>query len=103
MAEIEVPADAADADGRQAKDTIKTIVTFPLGHQPFQDDYEPTVMVGTVRAAAMTYFEVSEDPALRFYLVHDGDEAPDTKTLGDLAGHAKALKFTLAKEIVNGC
>ena len=58
--------------------------------------------VGTVRAAAMVYFEVSEDPALRFYLVHDGAEVADTTTLGDVARRAKAVKFTLAKEIVNG-
>ncbi len=101
MPEIEGLSDAGNASDK-AKDTIKTVVTFPLGHQPFQEDYEATVAVGTVRAAAMVHFEVSEDPALRFYLVHDGAEVPDTTTLGDVAGHAKALKFTLAKEIVNG-
>jgi len=102
MAEIEVPADAGDASGRKAKNTIKTVVTFPLGQRPFQEEYESTVTVGTVRAAAMVHFEVSEDPALRFYLVHDGAEVADTMTLGDVAGRAKAVKFTLAKEIVNG-
>ena len=102
MGEIEAPADAGNTSGRTAKDTIKTVVSFPLGHRPFQEDYESTVTVGVVRSAAMTHFEVNEDPALRFYLVHDGDEVSDTTTLGDVAGHARAVKLTLVKEIVNG-
>jgi hypothetical protein len=102
MAEIEAPADAGNGSGRKAKDTVKTVVTFPLGHQPFQEEYESTAAVGTVRTDAMTHFGVSEDPALRFYLVHDGAEVPNTTTLGEVAGHAKAVKFTLVKEIVNG-
>jgi hypothetical protein len=97
MKEIETPADAG-----KTKTTINVTVAFPLGHGPYDEDFAATATVGEVRAAALTHFGVVEDPALRFYLTHNGDEVADSTTVGDVAGRAKAVRFILAREVVNG-
>lgn len=86
----------------KAKATIKVTVTFPLGEGPYHDDVPPDTTVGDVRSAAMRGFGVTEDPALVFYLIHAGDRIDDGRTIGDVAGHAAAVKFTLAREIIQG-
>jgi hypothetical protein len=83
-------------------ETIKVTVTFPLAGKPFQDDVDPATTVGTVRAAAMAGFGVAEDPGLLFYLVHASDRIDDAKTVGEIAGHGAAVKFTLTRQIVQG-
>lgn len=102
MAEATAPAEAGNEKGRGPKDEIKVTVTFPLGHGPYRADHASGTTLGAVRAAAMAHFEVTEDPALRFYLIHDGLEVSDTQALGDVAGPAAAVKFTLARDIVQG-
>lgn len=82
--------------------SIKVNVTFPLANRPYHDEVSPETTVGAVRAAAMSGFVVTEDPALVFYLVHTGDRVDDAKTIGEVAGHAAAVKFTLAREIIQG-
>lgn len=102
MTKIDVPADAGDAGAHKAKATIKVTVAFPLGHGPFHGRFASNASVGDVRAAAMTHFGAVEDPALRFYLTHDGDEVSDSTTVGEVAGNANAIRFILAREVVNG-
>ena len=102
MAEsIQAKADEARDHGRS--DRIRVVVTFPLGPAgPYRDDLADEATVGTVRAAAMIHFGAVEDPGLRFYLVHDGLEVADTRTVGDVAGLARAVKFTLARDVIQG-
>lgn len=102
VTEIETPADAGNAGGRKAKTTIDVTVAFPLGQGPYHVESATITTVGEVRAAAMTHFGVVEDPALRFYLTHNGDEVADSTTVGEVAGRAKAVRFILAREVVNG-
>lgn len=99
MAETKVPDGEREQPSTSA---IQATVTFPLGREPFRADYPPETRTEMVRAAAMSYFEVVDDPALRFYLTHDGREMTGTDTVADVAGHAHAVKFTLVREIVNG-
>jgi hypothetical protein len=50
----------------------------------------------------MSGFGVVEDPGLLFYLVHASDRVDDATTVGEVAGHAGAVKFTLTRQIVQG-
>ena len=84
------------------REKIHVTVTFPLAEGPYQDQVEPSALVGTVRAAAMQGFGVTEDPGLRWFLTHDGQPVDDSHTIGDVAGHAAAVKFRLGKELVQG-
>jgi hypothetical protein len=102
VTDIESPADAGSAGGRKAMTNINVMVAFPLGHGPYHEEFAAAATAGEVRAAAMTHFGVVEDPALRFYLTHNGDEVADSTTVGEAAGHAKAVRFILAREVVNG-
>jgi hypothetical protein len=81
---------------------IKVTVTFPLAGKPYQDVVDPGTTAGTVRAAAMSGFGVVEDPGLLFFLVHASDRVDDATTIGEIAGHAAAVKFTLTRQIVQG-
>ena len=85
------------------KSTIAAKVTFPISKKgPFQEDVTADITVGAVRPAAMTYFGVQDDSQFSYVLAHDGTEASDDKTIGDIAGHAKAVTFTLIKKITQG-
>lgn len=98
---IQAVADDAKDHGRP--ETIKVTVTFPIGPGgPYRDDLADETTVGTLRAAAMNHFGATEDPGLRFYLIHDGLEIADTSTIGDVAGRARAVKFTLARDVIQG-
>ena len=81
---------------------IEVTVTFPLGETPFHGRYEESTTVGEVRTAAMKHFGVVEDPQYTYYLTHDGERQSDTTTLGSIAEHARGLKFTLVKELIQG-
>ncbi len=84
------------------KDEIKITVTFPLGLKPYQDTFAAATTVGSVRSAAMAGFGVVEDPGLAFYLVHANQRVDDSTTIGAIAGHAAAVKFTLTREVIQG-
>lgn len=94
-------ASTAAATGK-GKTTINVTVAFPLGQGPFHDSVEPAVTAGALRQVAMTYFSAVDDPALRFYLTHDGDEVADATTIGEVAGKARAVRFILARDVING-
>lgn len=81
---------------------IRVTVTFPLAGRPYQDEVELSTTAGAVRAAAMSGFGVVEDPGLLFFLVHASDRVDDATTIGEIAGHAAAVKFTLTRQIVQG-
>jgi len=94
---------AQDDRDRGRPETIKVTVTFPIGAGgPYRDDVADEATAGTVRAAAMTHFGAAEDPGLRFYLVHNGLEVADTTAIAEVAGRARAVKFTLARDVVQG-
>src|SRR5438132_889033 len=82
---------------------IDVTVTFPLAHgQPFHGKHAPETTAGTVRAEAMSYFGIQEEPNSTYYLTHGGSRVDDGATLASIAGKAEAVKFTLVKELVQG-
>jgi len=81
---------------------IQVTVTFPLGDAPFHGDYDPTATVGEVRSAAMAHFGATEDPQYSYYLTHKGERQNDATMLDAIAEHARGLKFTLVKELIQG-
>ena len=82
---------------------VNVTVTFPLaGKGPYKEDLAPGTLAGTVRASAMTHFGVADDQTTTYYLTHKGDRVDANATVGELADEAKALKFTLAKELIQG-
>jgi hypothetical protein len=88
--------------GRKPEQT-KVTVSFPLaGKGPFKQDVEPTTTIDAVRVEAMAHFEVADDQSTVYYLTHKGDRPDGGATVGDLADEAHAVKFTLAKELVQG-
>ena len=82
--------------------TIKVIVNFPAASNPFKQEFEPAETIGSVRTAAMQQFGVDENPSTKYYLAHAGTKLEDSQTIGEVAGHAKAVELTLVKEIVSG-
>jgi hypothetical protein len=81
---------------------IQVTVTFPLAAKPFHGDYALTTSVGQVRSGAMADFGAAEEPNSVYYLTHGGDRLPDERALGEVADHARGLKFRLVKELVQG-
>lgn len=83
--------------------TINVTVAFPLSKKPpYHSDAESSTLVATVRTASMGHFEVQDDPQTLYYLTHDGDKQSSDKTIGEIAGEAHAVKFTLVKELIQG-
>ncbi len=83
-------------------DKIEVTVTFAVADQPYHQEYLGTVPIATVLADAMTAFAVASDGTTRYYLMHDGDEVPGDKTVGEVAGHAHALHLKLRTELIQG-
>lgn len=81
---------------------IKVTVTFPLAEGPYHGDFAPETTIGAVRAAAMSELGVGGDAQYSYYLTHKEDRQPDEKSIGVLAGHARAVKFALVKELTQG-
>jgi hypothetical protein len=83
---------------------IKVTVTFPgfSRKHPFQDEFEPTATLLSIRQAAMRHFEVNEDPTSVYYLTFQRQRQSDDVVLGELVGHARAAEFRLVKETIQG-
>jgi hypothetical protein len=81
---------------------IKVTVTFAVADQPYHREYIGTAPISTVLADAMAAFAVASDGTTRYYLMHDGDEVPGDKTVGEVAGHAHAVHFKLRTELIQG-
>lgn len=90
-------------EGEKTHKEIQVKVTFPITKKgPFEGEVSPEATVGTVREAAMNYFGVQDDSQFTYVLAHDGKEQDNSKTIGEVAGTAKAVKFTLVKKITQG-
>ena len=91
------------AASEEKKTTLKVSVSFPISpKKPFKAEEAEKATAGEVKAAAMAYFGVAEDGQHAYYLTHAGEKAADETSLHDLAGHAKEIKFTLVKELIQG-
>jgi len=88
----------------QTRTEVEVTVTFPITKkkEPFQERAARDATVGAVRTAAMGYFEVQDDSQFVYVLAHDGVEEGNNRTVGEVAGPAEALKFTLVKKIAQG-
>ncbi|HCT80362.1 MAG TPA: hypothetical protein DGG94_01020 [Micromonosporaceae bacterium] len=83
-------------------DEIKVKVTFATANHPYDHEYARTALIGTVLQDALAAFGVAPDGTTRYYLKHDGDEVPVDKTVGEIAGHARALHLKLRTETIQG-
>lgn len=83
-------------------DAIKVTVTFAAANEPYRHEYTDDATIGTVLADALVAFQIASDGTTRYYLKHDGDELPVEKTVGETAGHAKALHLKLRTETIQG-
>ncbi|MFE7183023.1 hypothetical protein [Streptomyces erythrochromogenes] len=81
---------------------IKTTVTSALAEHPYKHDYTPPVTAASVLSDALTAFGFASDGTTRYYLFHNGHEVPPEATVGQLAGHAKAIHLKLRTETTNG-
>jgi hypothetical protein len=86
----------------EARAEIKVTVTFPLAEGPYHGEFAPETTVGAVRAAAMSELGVGGDAQYSYYLTNKNDRQADEITIGSLAGRARAVKFTLVKELTQG-
>lgn len=81
---------------------IKITVTSALAEHPYQHDYDPQATAASVLSDTLTSFGFASDGTTRYYLFHAGHEVPPETTVGELAGHAKALHLKLRTETTNG-
>jgi TUG ubiquitin-like domain len=82
---------------------IEVTVSFPLaGKGPFRVEVPPDTTAGAVLAQAMEHFGVVDDSTERYFLTHDGDPIDPSKTVGAIVGKSDSVKFTLAKELIQG-
>lgn len=82
---------------------VKVTVTFPLSAKdPYKRDVAEAETAEAVRVAAMAHFGVADEPTVTYYLTHKGDRVDVTETIGGLADEARAVKLTLAKDLIQG-
>lgn len=82
---------------------IKVTVSFPISPSgPFRTEVEPDITIGKIRQDAMAHFGVAEDGQHAYYLTHDGAQIGDERMVGEVAGKARSVKFTLVKELIQG-
>jgi hypothetical protein len=86
----------------QPATTVKVTVVFPLGAKPFHEEVTPRTTVGIIRSRAMTYFGIAEDGQSTYYLTFRNQRQRDDIKVGDLAGPAHAVQFTMVKELIQG-
>jgi len=87
----------------QEMQLISVQVSFPVSPKgPYRADVTPATLVGTVRQAAMTHFEVSDGAQFTYVLTHDGRRQPNDETVGQVAGDKHSVDFRLVKEITQG-
>lgn len=89
--------------GPQTHKKIRVTVAFPIAPGgPFHETVAGETLVGTLRQNAMQHFGVAEDSQHAYYLTHEGVRSPEEATVGSIAEHHEAVKFTLVKELVQG-
>ena len=86
-----------------ATQLIAVKVSFPPSEKgPYRADDRPGTPAGTVREAAMSHFTVSDSGQYRYVLTHEGQEVPDSETIGQVVGEAHSVEFRLVKELPQG-
>lgn len=94
---------STEAKPAKPKEEIRVTVTFPISPKgPFKAEVSSETTTGAVREAAMAHFGVAEDDQHDYYLSHSGAKVDNEHAVGDIAGEAKAVKFTLVKELIQG-
>jgi hypothetical protein len=100
------PKDQEKNQGSHGKPEPKQVevkVSFPLaGKGPYNDKVKPETTADAVRLAAMDHFGVADDQTATYYLSLGGQRVESGATVGSLAGNNHQLKFTLAKELIQG-
>jgi hypothetical protein len=82
---------------------IAVHVGFPVSRKgPYREQVPPEDTVGTVRLAAMRFFEVSDSADYAYVLTHGGHDEPDNRTVGQVAGERDSVEFRLVKKITQG-
>lgn len=101
---IEPTQSSTPEPGASAKTKeIETHVSFPLSPKPaYKEKWPPETVVGQVLAAAMSYFEVADSPTTTYKLAYKGTPVDPNATLGEFVEQDEAVKFTLAKELIQG-
>src|SRR5437868_2714413 len=96
------PEQHGNHEGNQGQGSVKEIVKvhviFSLQQgPPFSQDYPSDATLGQVRQDAVAYFGIQETPEKGYYLVHDRERQQDASKVGEVAGHAAAVNFSLAE------
>ena len=94
----------AEGAGAQATHLITVLVTFPISPEgPYRAEVTRDTTAGSVRQAAMTYFQVADSGQFTYVLTHNGEVEPDNKTIGQIAGdEQRSVEFRLVKRIAQG-
>ncbi len=93
----------ATEDSVQKIELIAVRVSFPVSPKgPYRAEVTASTLVGTVRQAAMSHFEVADGSQYTYALSHDGVRQDNNTTIGQVAGEAHAVEFRLIKEITQG-
>lgn len=82
---------------------ITVQVNFPVSAKgPYRSQVPPQDTTGSVRVAAMGFFEVSDGGDYTYVLTHGGHDVPDDRTVGQVAGEKDSVEFRLVKKITQG-
>ncbi len=82
---------------------ITVQVSFPVSAKgPYRAQVPAQETVGSVRVAAMGFFEVSDGADYAYVLTHGGHDVPDDRTVGQVAGDKDTVEFRLVKKITQG-
>lgn len=83
--------------------SIEVTVTFPLGQtNPLHEREPASETPAELIAKALGHFGIQPEGTTSYYLIHNGQRVDGGIALGELAGPAGALKFTLVKELIQG-
>ena len=82
---------------------ITVQVSFPVSAKgPYRAQVAAQDTVGSVRVAAMGFFEVSDGADYTYVLTRGGHDVPDDRTVGQVAGEKESVEFRLVKKITQG-
>jgi hypothetical protein len=82
---------------------ITVQVSFPVSAKgPYRAQVPKQDTAGSVRLAAMGFFEVSDGADYTYVLTHGGHDVPDDRTVGEVADEKDSVEFRLVKKITQG-
>lgn len=110
MKQPEVRPKDEDPDHDHARDTLRVTVRYAAALKPFIDeDANRNETLGALRSRVLEKFELTDGGtapdggAIVYKLYHGKDEITDlSRTLGDIAGHARDLQLKLSQFIQQG-